>query len=130
MAMLTLLSMGYEVLVDGCFNADPHPGNILYLAKTEQLGLIDYGQVKRLTELERLNCAKVRRALCQATSHSAPHALCAAVPPFAAWHPDTRYLRPLLRAPSRYCIPASATASHQLIARGGYTRLGCAARGY
>jgi aarF domain-containing kinase len=50
--------MGHEVLVDGCFNADPHPGNILYLAKTEQLGLIDYGQVKRLTELERLNCAK------------------------------------------------------------------------
>ena len=38
--------MGHEVLVDGCFNADPHPGNILYLAKTEQLGLIDYGQVK------------------------------------------------------------------------------------
>jgi predicted unusual protein kinase regulating ubiquinone biosynthesis (AarF/ABC1/UbiB family) len=46
MAMLTLLTMGHEVLVDGCFNADPHPGNILYLAKTEQLGLIDYGQVK------------------------------------------------------------------------------------
>ena len=40
--------MGHEVLVDGCFNADPHPGNILYLAETEQLGLIDYGQVKRL----------------------------------------------------------------------------------
>ena len=107
MAMLTLLSMGYEVLVDGCFNADPHPGNILYLAKTEQLGLIDYGQVKRLTELERLNCAKVRRALCQATSHSAPHALCAAVPPFAAWHPDTRYPRPRLRA------PAATASRHQ-----------------
>ena len=53
-----LAVMGHEVLVDGCFNADPHPGNILYLAETEQLGLIDYGQVKRLTELERLNCAK------------------------------------------------------------------------
>ena len=134
MAMLTLLSMGYEVLVDGCFNADPHPGNILYLAKTEQLGLIDYGQVKRLTELERLNCAKVRHALCQATSHSAshsaPHALCAAVPPFAAWHPDTRYPRPPAPRASRYCLLASATASHQLIAaRGSYTRLGCAARG-
>ena len=44
-----LAVMGHEVLVDGCFNADPHPGNILYLAETEQLGLIDYGQVKRLS---------------------------------------------------------------------------------
>ena len=30
----------------------------LYLLWLDLLGLIDYGQVKRLTELERLNCAK------------------------------------------------------------------------
>ena len=43
-----------KVLIDGVFNADPHPGNILYVApgsrggglpRGEQLGLIDYGQV-------------------------------------------------------------------------------------
>jgi len=42
---------GWEVLIDGCFNADPHPGNILYIAagggEPERLGLIDYGQVRR-----------------------------------------------------------------------------------
>jgi hypothetical protein len=40
---------GWEVMVDGVFNADPHPGNILYIEATgsqpEKLGLIDYGQV-------------------------------------------------------------------------------------
>lgn len=36
---------GYEVLIDGCFNADPHPGNVLYV--DGKLALIDYGQVKR-----------------------------------------------------------------------------------
>ena len=49
---------GYEILIDGCFNADPHPGNILYIAATDRLGLIDYGQVKRLEEHERLGIAQ------------------------------------------------------------------------
>jgi len=43
---------GWEVLVDGYFNGDPHPGNILLLGVDEgrpQLGLIDYGQVKKTT---------------------------------------------------------------------------------
>ena len=55
----TLLAVhGYEVLIDGCFNADPHPGNILYIAQSDKLGLIDYGQVKRLEEHERMGIAK------------------------------------------------------------------------
>ena len=32
-----------QVLIDGCFNADPHPGNIL--CADGKLALIDYGQV-------------------------------------------------------------------------------------
>jgi aarF domain-containing kinase len=48
---------GHQVLVDGVFNGDCHPGNILLLGVEEgkpQLGLIDYGQVKTLTTEERL----------------------------------------------------------------------------
>ena len=52
---------GYEVLIDGCFNADPHPGNVLYI--DGKLGLIDYGQVKRLTDKERLDLVRCRRHL-------------------------------------------------------------------
>ncbi len=41
----TLLRVhGHEIFVDGFFNADPHPGNIL-LCPDGRLGLIDYGQV-------------------------------------------------------------------------------------
>ena len=39
---------GHEILIDGCFNADPHPGNVLLL-KNGKLGLIDYGQTAYLT---------------------------------------------------------------------------------
>ena len=47
---------GHEALIDGCFNADPHPGNIL--CSDGKLALIDYGQVKRLTETQRLDLCK------------------------------------------------------------------------
>eukprot|EP00947_MAST-08B_sp_MAST-8B-sp1_P005615 g5615.t1 len=47
---------GHEALIDGCFNADPHPGNILCVGG--KLALIDYGQVKRLTDQQRYDLAK------------------------------------------------------------------------
>ena len=36
---------GHQIFVDGAFNGDPHPGNIL-LTPDGKLGLIDYGQVR------------------------------------------------------------------------------------
>jgi len=57
---------GHQILVDGCFNGDCHPGNILLLGVEEgkpQLGLIDYGQVKTITKEERLQFCKIIIAL-------------------------------------------------------------------
>jgi aarF domain-containing kinase len=57
---------GHEVLVDGFFNADPHPGNILLVRLPDgspQLGLIDYGQVKTLTKPQRHLFARLIIAL-------------------------------------------------------------------
>ncbi|EED95588.1 predicted protein [Thalassiosira pseudonana CCMP1335] len=54
------------ILVDGCFNGDPHPGNILLLGVDEgkpQLGLIDYGQVKQISKEERILFCKIIVAL-------------------------------------------------------------------
>ena len=47
---------GHECLIDGCFNADPHPGNILCV--DGKLALIDYGQVKRISDEQRYELAK------------------------------------------------------------------------
>lgn len=58
---------GHEVLVDGFFNGDCHPGNILLCWDEKrdrpQLGLIDYGQVKPLTKDQRHWFAKLIIAL-------------------------------------------------------------------
>lgn len=39
---------GEQVFMDGLFNADPHPGNVMLLhgAHSNGVGLIDFGQVK------------------------------------------------------------------------------------
>ena len=49
---------GYELFINGAFNGDPHPGNILVL-DDGRLGLIDYGQVKHLGLKERIELAKL-----------------------------------------------------------------------
>eukprot|EP00977_Amphora_coffeiformis_P010911 scaffold2576_cov175-Amphora_coffeaeformis.AAC.15 len=62
----TLIAVhGHQILQDGCtslFNGDPHPGNCLELSDG-RLGLIDYGQTRRLTDTERLALARVIVAL-------------------------------------------------------------------
>ena len=48
----------FEIFEAGVFNADPHPGNILLLSDG-RVGLIDYGQVKRLPLDKRVKYAKL-----------------------------------------------------------------------
>jgi aarF domain-containing kinase len=67
-AIYALLDVhGYQILNQGLFNADPHPGNLLIvqdlktLANGDQpkIGLIDFGQCKKLTEEERVKVARL-----------------------------------------------------------------------
>lgn len=53
---------GYQLLVDGLFNADPHGGNFLLLPDG-RIGLIDYGATKRLSENERISACVLFVAL-------------------------------------------------------------------
>ena len=52
----------WEILKDGAFSCDPHPGNIL-LMPDGRLGLIDLGQFKRISDGARLTLAKLAVAL-------------------------------------------------------------------
>lgn len=68
-AVIALLDVhGYQILNQGLFNADPHPGNLLIVQDEEigtsssasepKIGLIDFGQCKRLSCDERVRVAK------------------------------------------------------------------------
>jgi aarF domain-containing kinase len=55
----TLLDVhGHQIFLNRVFNGDCHPGNILDLSNGK-IGLIDYGQTKRLTEKEAFAIAKI-----------------------------------------------------------------------
>ena len=53
-----------EVLVDGFFHADPHPGNILILPG-EVICLLDFGTMGRLDDQDRINLARLFIAVVQ-----------------------------------------------------------------
>ena len=53
---------GHQMLSLGIFNGDPHPGNLLVL-DDGKLGLIDFGQTKRITEEQRIGVARVISAI-------------------------------------------------------------------
>ena len=53
---------GYQLLHDGFFNGDPHPGNV-FLCDDGRIGLLDWGQVKRIDLPVRLNLARLFIAL-------------------------------------------------------------------
>jgi aarF domain-containing kinase len=55
---------GVQLLLDGVYNADPHPGNVIVQADGT-LGLIDYGMVGRLSLEDRLQVAQVVVALAE-----------------------------------------------------------------
>jgi predicted unusual protein kinase regulating ubiquinone biosynthesis (AarF/ABC1/UbiB family) len=53
---------GVQMLLNGVYNADPHPGNVLVLPDG-RLGLLDYGMVGRLSTQDREAIAKTVVAL-------------------------------------------------------------------
>jgi aarF domain-containing kinase len=53
---------GLQMIKDGVYNADPHPGNVIVMP-CGRLGLLDYGMVVRLTPEERMNIAQTLVAL-------------------------------------------------------------------
>ncbi|GMI35727.1 hypothetical protein TeGR_g12357 [Tetraparma gracilis] len=67
-------SFAKSILELGFFHADPHPGNIFVLENGD-IGLIDFGQVKQISEEQRRTLAKVMVALDDRESDSNPEDL-------------------------------------------------------
>jgi len=64
---LLLDASGHQIFQDGVFNGDAHPGNVLEL-DCGRLGLIDYGQTRRLSRDDRLALAAVVSKLGKSSS--------------------------------------------------------------
>ena len=63
--MLTVLAKawGEQIFELRMFNADPHPGNISIDKKTRKVGLLDWGQVKIVSDELAVNFALMIQAM-------------------------------------------------------------------
>ncbi len=69
----------HEVVVDGLFHADPHPGNIMLLTDGD-IGLLDFGSVGRLDQLLREAIQRLLQGIDQADPLAVSDALLEIVP--------------------------------------------------
>ena len=53
-----------QILLDGCFHGDPHPGNIM-ITEDNKLGLIDFGLIGQISQRDREIAATLFMALLQ-----------------------------------------------------------------
>ena len=53
-----------QILLDGCFHGDPHPGNIM-ITQNNRLGLIDFGLIGQISQRDREIAATLFMALLQ-----------------------------------------------------------------
>ena len=63
-----------QILEDGFFHADPHPGNLMVNAEMN-LCIIDWGMVGRLTEKDRFELTELLRAIVERDSDALVHSL-------------------------------------------------------
>lgn len=63
-----------QILEDGFFHADPHPGNLLVTEETN-LCLIDWGMVGRLTEKDRFELTELLKCVVERNSDGLTHSL-------------------------------------------------------
>lgn len=69
-----LMAATKQILEDGFFHADPHPGNLLVTADMN-LCIIDWGMVGRLTEKDRFELTELLRAIVERDSEALVHIL-------------------------------------------------------
>jgi ubiquinone biosynthesis protein len=79
LARTLLDSMLRQIMVDGVFHADPHPGNVLVLADG-RLGLLDFGSVGRLDASVRAALQRLLLAMDRGDPLAASDALLEVVP--------------------------------------------------
>lgn len=58
-----------QILKEGFFHGDPHPGNILYNPETQQLIFLDFGQVGRLSASMRYDSSSMMMGIIQEDTH-------------------------------------------------------------
>jgi ubiquinone biosynthesis protein len=113
--MTVLRALIKQLLIDGFFHADPHPGNVLVNLETGNVGFLDMGLMGQIGLTERVNLVN----LLMVTRQKDPAGLARAVRnisvPFRKNVDDAAFYRDFERAIGRYMDPDSPASFGSLM---------------
>jgi ubiquinone biosynthesis protein len=101
LAETTLRSMVKQLLIDGFFHADPHPGNLMVNLETGMITYLDLGMVGELTLKQRLNIIDMFATMYQQDTHGLAQVLLGLCKPIRKVDEDA-YFRDFERRVGRY----------------------------
>jgi ubiquinone biosynthesis protein len=107
-----------QLLIDGFFHADPHPGNILVDLETGTINFLDCGMVGQLDLTQRLNLIQLIFALQQRDVAGMGQILRSLSVPFAGKVDEKAYQRDFQRVISRQLYVASSAGFGQTVSLG------------
>jgi ubiquinone biosynthesis protein len=102
LARITLRALVKQLLIDGFFHADPHPGNVLVALDTGQVVFLDLGMVGELGLSQRLNLIQLLMAIQQGDTKALAQVLYSLSKPFVPKVDDKAYYRDFERRIGRY----------------------------
>lgn len=106
LASNTLRALVKQLMIDGLFHADPHPGNILVNTTTGEVTFIDTGMVGEITLQQRLNFIQLLLALQNRDIGASAAVLKAMSVPFEENVDASAYLRDFQRSLGPYMMGA------------------------
>jgi ubiquinone biosynthesis protein len=104
-----------QVLIDGFFHADPHPGNILVSLDTGTVNFLDCGMIGELEISERANIAQLMLAVQQGDVTSMAQIMRDLSQPFVEHVDDRAYTRDFERRVGRYIYAGAGISFAQSV---------------
>lgn len=115
LAKNTLRALIKQLLIDGFFHADPHPGNILVNLETGEATFIDTGMVGELDLTQRINLVQLVIAVQQKDVMGMGQVLYNLSTPFVDHVDDSAYYRDFQRTVGRYMVYGQGSSFGDLV---------------
>ena len=104
-----------QLLVDGFFHADPHPGNILVNLRTGTVGFLDMGMMGEVDFSKRLNLINLLMVTRQRDAAGLARAVRSLSVPFRRHVDDGKFFKDFERSMGRYMDPDTSTSFGELM---------------
>ncbi len=115
LAQNTLRALIKQLLIDGFFHADPHPGNILVNLETAEATFIDTGMVGELDLIQRINLVQLVLAIQQQDVMGMGQVMYSLSTPFVDHVDEKAYYRDFQRTIGRYMAYGQGTPFGELV---------------